>query len=94
MSIDPKFVELTADVLDFFNTLTGLLWRGSSRNNAPVCCCTAVAWWMGWLVGAWLGRWVGASCGTWVAFFSLLEADVVSMRLLCCVLLPFLATER
>ena len=39
-----------------------------ARNNASVCCCTAVAWWVGWLVGGRLGRWVGVSSGTWVGF--------------------------
>ena len=45
--------------------------------------------WVDGLVGGWLCRAVRGWC-----FVNELEADVVLVRLLCCVLLPFLAAEH
>ena len=50
---------------------------------------TAVLPWHGGWVGWWVDGLVGGR-----RFVGDLEADVVLVRLLCCVLLPFLAAER
>ena len=56
---------------------------------------------MGGWVGGWVGWWVDGLVSASVCravrgwrFVAEVEADVVLVRLLCCVLLPFLAAER
>ena len=75
--------------------MTGLLWRSSSmkqRIRLLLYCCSIV----NRFVGGWM-VWSAGGCVVWYVggvFVGDLEADVVLVRLLCCVLLPFLAAER
>ena len=82
-------------VLCSLRCMAGLLWRASStkqRIRLLLYCYSMVGGlvggWMAWSVGGYVVRYVGG------VFVGDLEADVVLVRLLCCVLLPCLAAER
>ena len=86
----------TTAVFCSLRCITGLLWRGSSRKQRIrllLYCCSIVGGWVGWWVHGLAGGWVCRAVRGWYIVGDL-EADVMSVRLLCCVLLSFLAAER